>query len=475
MLNDFKRELLERHPTLDLEADASLFEGLCEKYGRTLQKQGPLATAEVAAMDVERYLDSKAVFLRELSSYGLDMDDTTDRGLALELWVERSYPLIVDNQDVYHAAQEVQREVERYLLGKESASPVPDATALASRFSQESIESLVTYTQKQLDFLQAFSEFLSRALQLDRGVLKFRRDILGDSENTISQEEADDLIRSPAARCLPIDFFNEAGIPVVGHSARFVSREGVSRSLYIEPLGKTVTFGSDEPQEQFPFRWLTREGRLERPLVDQSSILGRLGKLSEDLTKQHPITVEEASYLILCGGVIRPRSISGRIENYNFAPAGAHTYNHSTIMLTVASWMSPEQVRQAYAKLRRQATANNTYRSRSDRNIAVFRFVIERAALQVPRDLVIGTRGIFRFPPWRQLVKEWNKQYPSGHRQRFDQPGTTAEKMFRNAFAAGYRAVTGLKYYAPKALTTKEAIDSIMEKVKTRTEARSNG
>jgi hypothetical protein len=82
----------------------------------------------------------------------------------------------------------------------------------------------------------------------------------------------------------------------------------------------------------------------------------------------------------------------------------------------------------------------------------VFRFVIKRAALQVPKDLVIGTRGIFKIPPWRQLVEEWNKQYPSGHRQRFDQPGYTAEKMFRNTFVDGYRAVTGLKYYAPKAI-----------------------
>jgi hypothetical protein len=64
MFNDFKRELLERHSTLDLEADSALFEGLTEKYGLTLQKQGPQATAEVAAMDVEKYLDSKAVFLR---------------------------------------------------------------------------------------------------------------------------------------------------------------------------------------------------------------------------------------------------------------------------------------------------------------------------------------------------------------------------------------------------------------------------
>jgi hypothetical protein len=475
MFNDFKRELLERHSTLDLEADFALFEGLTEKYGLTLQKQGPQATAEVAAMDVEKYLDSKAVFLRELSSYGLDMDNTTDHGLALELWDERSYPIIVDDQDVYHAAQVVQREVERYLLGKQqSASPVANAPVLASRFSQENLESLVRSDQKQRDFVLALSEFLSKALQLDRGVMEFRRDVLGDSKNTISREEADDLVRSPAAQRLSLDSFNEAGIPVVGHTANLVPREDGSHLLYVESLGKTVTFDSVEPQRQFFFQWFTREGRPQRPLVDEFSILGRLGKLSEALTEHPPISVEDAAYLTLCGGTIQPRSISGRIVNNNFVQAGAHTYNYSTITLTAASWMSPEQVRQAYSNLRRRATAKNTYRSKSDKNIAVFRFVVERGTMHVPKDLVIGTSGKFMFPPWRQLVGEWNKQYPTGHRQRFDQPGHTAEKMFRNAFVAGYRTVTGLTYYAPKPITSKEQVDNIMRKLKSRTQTHGN-
>jgi hypothetical protein len=444
MHDDFEWELLERHPTLDLEVDASLFEGLFEKHKRTLQKQGAQATAEIAAQDVEKYLDSKAVFLRELSSYGLDIDNTTDHRLALELWDERGSSIVVDNQDVYHAAREVERDVERYLLGKEAATSVADATVLADRFNQQDLEALVTSNQKQRDFILAFSEFLSKALQLDGGVLKFRRDVLGDSQNTISHKEADELVRSPAAQLLSKDRFVEAGIPVVGHTAEL---EDGSDLLYVEPPGETVTSGRGQPQRKFRFRWFTVEDRLQSPLVNQFSILGRLGRLSEDLTKRHPITVEEAAYLSLCGGVIQPRSISGRIETTKYVAAGAYACSYSIITLTVASWMSPEQVRQAYAKFRRQATAINTYRSKSDRNIAVFRFAWKRATPQVPNDLVLGARGALKFPPWRQLVEEWNKQYPSGHRQQFDQSGyRTAEKMFRNAFAAGYRAVTGLDY-----------------------------
>ena len=453
MNDDFEQALLERHPALDFEEDALLYEWLSEKHRKTLQRQGAQSTAEIARQDVEKYFRLKNAFLGELSNLDLDLGDFADQRFALKQWNHYGYSVLFTNHNVYDAVQQAEERVDAYLMGKGAAPSVADATALASRFSQENLEALVASNQKQRDFILAFSEFLSKALQLHSGVQRFRRDVLGGSQNTISHEEADDLVRSPATQLLSIDSFNEAGIHPVEHTAKLVPRKDGTHLLCVEPPGKTVTFGRGELPRQIPFRWFTKDGGLERPFVGRSSLLGRLGKLSEDLTKHHPITVEQAAYLTLCGGVIQPRSISGRIENTNYAPAGTYAYNYSTITLTVASWMSPEQVRQAYAKFRREATANNTYRSKSDKNIAVFRFVIRRAALQVPKDLVIGNRGIFKFPPWRQLVEEWNKQYPSGHRQRFDQHDRTAEKMFRNAFVDGYRAVTGLKYYAPKAIS----------------------
>ena len=75
---------------------------------------------------------------------------------------------------------------------------------------------------------------------------------------------------------------------------------------------------------------------------------------------------------------------------------------------------------------------------------------MERAELYPPKDLIPETRGTFKFPPWREMVEEWNKPLPKDHRWRFGQPGYTAEKMFRNAFADGYEAITGKKYYRPK-------------------------
>jgi hypothetical protein len=119
-----------------------------------------------------------------------------------------------------------------------------------------------------------------------------------------------------------------------------------------------------------------------------------------------------------------------------------------------------EQVRQAYAKLRSNANTRNTYRSKSSKNVEVFRFVMERATPQTPRDLVSGTRGTFKLPPWRHMLKEWNTCFSTSHKYRFDQPDPTAEKMFRNAFTDGYRNVTGQEYFRPRPILTKKQLEA---------------
>ena len=83
---------------------------------------------------------------------------------------------------------------------------------------------------------------------------------------------------------------------------------------------------------------------------------------------------------------------------------------------------------------------------------------MEKAKPIPPKDLIPGTRGTFKLARWRGMVEEWNKSYREGHRWRFDQSDNTAEKMFRRAFAYGYEAITGQKYYAAKPLTTKEEV-----------------
>src|SRR5215204_25289 len=458
MIEQLKRKLLEQYPVLDAEEDGLLLDWLPGKYESTLRRQGVDETLKIAAREVEKYPNLKAIFLRELRELGLDLEDTMDRSFALKLWDYHGYSILAHDHDVYHAVREAEQRVDDYLDGQNStSSSVADADTLASRFSQQDLQVTLRFTEKQRQFLIALSEFFSTVAQLDYRILKFRRDVLGGSENTISYKDATNLVRSPAAQRLSLDFFTKMGIPVVGHTAKRMPVEDAPHSLYVEPPPRFVDAG-EILGSPMSFRWIGTNGVLEEHSVADSSVLGELLKLCKRLTKWHAVTEELAACLVLCGGTVQLPSLYSRVSDIHNAKVGAYGYDHSTITLTVASWVSPEQVRQEYAKLRAQASAKNTYRSKSDRNIAVFRFVMERAKLYPPKDLVPGTRGTFKFPRWKAMVKEWNKSLPDGHRWRFDQSDTTAEKMFRNAFADGYEVVTGQKYYRAKPLTTKDEL-----------------
>src|SRR5829696_2084588 len=186
MNDDFKRELLARLPDLDLDEDTLLYDWLSEKHKKTLQKQGAQATAAIAHQYVRKYFGLKEAFLRELSNLGLDLDYAADKRFALKQWNHYGYLVLFDDLNVHNATEEAAERVDVYLMGKESApSSAANASALASHFSQQDLEALVASKQKQRDFILALSEFLSKCLQLDRGVLKFRRNVLGKSLNTI--------------------------------------------------------------------------------------------------------------------------------------------------------------------------------------------------------------------------------------------------------------------------------------------------
>lgn len=132
------------------------------------------------------------------------------------------------------------------------------------------------------------------------------------------------------------------------------------------------------------FLWFSADGEPKSYSVARFSLLGTLQELAERLAAQNPIIVEQVARLVLCGGPVEPISISGRIDKRS-GLAGPYAYDHSIITLTVASWMTPEHVSRAYAKLRGQATNKNTHLPKSERNLRIFRFVMDRAESQVPR------------------------------------------------------------------------------------------
>lgn len=264
------------------------------------------------------------------------MDRDADHQFALDLWREYGYSILTGAQGIPNAAEEAKKQIDSYLRGRASSSVPIDGDAIAARFRERNVGAPVNLDNKQREFVRAYSEFISKAIQLDYRILRFRRDVLGNPQRTISHEEATKFIRSPASQRLPLEVFVESGVPVIGHVAQHMPTEDAPNNLYVEPPAQFVNAG-DIRVEPKSFRWIATNGMLERHPVAASSVLARLQDLVRYLAKHHPITEELAAYLVLCGGTVQVTQLSARVTDTVDAKLGAYTYDHSTITLTIPS------------------------------------------------------------------------------------------------------------------------------------------
>jgi hypothetical protein len=67
--------------------------------------------------------------------------------------------------------------------------------------------------------IAAFSEYLAKVIATDQGVIRFRERFLGEPTNTLSFEQAQRFVDSPAAQFLSYDFFKQQGIAFTEHEA----------------------------------------------------------------------------------------------------------------------------------------------------------------------------------------------------------------------------------------------------------------
>jgi hypothetical protein len=106
---------------------------------------------------------------------------------------------------------------------------------------------------------------------------------------------------------------------------------------------------------------------------------------SEDLRRRIVSSVEDgmskaqAAWFTLTGDI---PTISGVRGQAHFTRTAAVTYGN--MILTVEPWVSADSVRQAYLDLQRQML-NRKNRSLSERNLAVFRFVVGETLSLIPK------------------------------------------------------------------------------------------
>jgi len=288
-------------------------------------------------------------------------------------------------------------------------------------------EVVLQHAADKNDRSAAFSEYLALAATLRSSELKrFRGKVL--SGKLLTPEQAHALVEAPSAAHFPVGWFKKFGVPVVGHTAIFEMLPGARSDkegsytlarVHVDPPGITrltrcrplITLREGEPHLEdvptldFPHR--SGERNILRPgrrHVRSDSVLDELREVSTELSSLcQPWDEAEAAWFTLTGEFPTVSGVRGRAHFTRTA-----SVNYGNMILIVEPWVSGDSVRRAYLDLQRQVLGRKN-RSISERNLAVFRFVVRETVALMPSAQMWQLPSV-RFPSWRELRNRWNEQ-----------------------------------------------------------------
>jgi hypothetical protein len=217
---------------------------------------------------------------------------------------------------------------------------------------------------------QTLAWYLYLRADMDPGVQKFRKDVLGGEVR--SKEEAYRYVRQP----------------------RLARAEGDLRRRHGRPL-------DEPPSGHLTFR--TSEGR-DYEFIEfyPGSVLERLHNLCEDLIQRvcHPWSEAEAAWFVLTGEPPIPKALYARADSFV-----SDSLTYGTITLKVEPWVAAQTVSEAYQFLQMQFLDRKP-RALSRRNLRVARFVMEYLLRLIDTETNQGTPRL----SWRELMNRWNEE-----------------------------------------------------------------
>ena len=288
----------------------------------------------------------------------------------------------------------------------------------------------------------------------------FRRRFLGDAW-PLTEEQVWDLVNSHAAALFPIEWFEEWGIPLIGHRSwiegKYSDGDGLEvnhhATVWVKPPGikKTVRYAHErlplppglEIDRQTAKEYLSGavippevklifggEERLGSSYVWPDSVLDVLIRGCERLVKGYGWTTDLAARFLLAGVIpfVPPLQAKWRpalkredpqaveymrqsLTNSGWsADALAAKLDKAEIILNIEPWVSSDRVRDVYQDIRTLLIGGK--RQPWERNLRVYLFVKEKQ-----RDSL----DLSRLPSlWnKQVCKEWRYAYPQGFWQAY--------------------------------------------------------
>ena len=178
-----------------------------------------------------------------------------------------------------------------------------------------------------------------------------------------------------------------------------------------------------------------------------------LHRLCNYLAKHYPWSEDEAERFVLTGERPEVVPLFGRIR---LSGNEQNLFSYGIITLTVEPWVDAKSVERFYREMQGRVLGRKPRRG-EPRNLAVFRFVVERSKAvewEVVRDndgyFTGRKRELVGIPSWRELLKLWNERYPEGHEWHYNWVGWFQRDFDRAAsvvpFPVSYEAFDRLSY-----------------------------
>lgn len=286
----------------------------------------------------------------------------------------------------------------------------------------------------------------------------------------LTADEAHGLIASYAARTFSRSWFEEWGIPFVGHHAAVVDTG--PRGEQYNPVDDTMTIKVDPPgiTKTVRYAWpkegdsdtrcMARSGAII-PIHDYlpmeshgdhdyaswlwpGSVVDELYELSTELadafdwsgSSSENLTGTRSwsragAWFILTGEAPQVRPIDARWMQKRVSSRGSrHLRPQWRIQLTIPPWLPEEEALSALRTLRRQRPGGHKM-PKTTKPLDVARFVWDRERLDGHRER----------PPWTKWVEQWNDEHP-GHR-------IDTASHFRTYFFRGNAAASHLNLDPP--------------------------
>src|SRR5215208_2501633 len=271
---------------------------------------------------------------------------------------------------------------------------------------------------------EVVEEYVAKVAACERSVFAFRKRFLGGT--VLSPAQADALITSPAAAYLSFQYFipfGESQIPLLDHSAAL--RTDLPESdevgqylldILVDPPGET--FRADV-QRTRRLLYIDEDGQTQETLVEDRSVLEGLRILSNYLAAEYPWQEGQATWFVLTGEPPALPAATGRVSRGSAAP-------YAEITMTVQPWVPADTVRKFYGQLQGRVLISRP-RALSERNLAVFRFIVGQQEVKPYSDDAPASRVTrqhpkllrLKQPSWRFMLERWNQHYSAGHKWHY--------------------------------------------------------